>query len=53
MNITGRKSYGYLALMVMISACVVFGVGYAEFPVPATSASSTSVTEPKIRLPQL
>ena len=42
MNVTGRKSYGYLALMVMISACIVFGVGYAEFPVPATSASSTS-----------
>jgi hypothetical protein len=42
MGVIRRKSYGYLTLMVMISACVVSGVGYAEFPSPDALASSTS-----------
>jgi len=45
MNVTGKKSYGYLAFMVMVALCIVFGIGYAQCPAPTGSASSSSSSE--------
>lgn len=45
MDATRRKSYGYLAFVAMIAACIVLGIGHAQCPVPVTSASSTPNNE--------